>query len=45
MPNFGTLTGTQADIYQLDVLDLYKQYDEESLKQFNDMINDYVKGL
>lgn len=39
LPNFGTLAGTKADIYQLDVVDIFKQLDEASLKKFEDYCN------
>ena len=37
LPNFGTLFGTEADIFQLDVLDLYETMNEENMKSFEEL--------
>ena len=44
-PNFGSLTNTKADIYQLDVLDLFSQYDEHSQQKFFEICDFHTKDL
>lgn len=36
-PNLGTILGCKADIIQLDVLDLYPDYSEESVRKYEEL--------
>lgn len=40
LPNFGTLTNSKADIYQLDVNEIFPEYNEESLNQFREIVKE-----
>lgn len=40
-PSFGDLIGGQADIHQLDVLDLYEEYNDQAVEAFLDLSNVY----
>ena len=44
-PNLGTLCDCKADIYQLDVMDLYTKYDAESVEEFRRLVDTHIKLL